>query len=172
MSDIIRTCWICFDDEEYESNSLIIPCDCPKFVHEKCMARWQLHSAGKSEENNCRFCDKTLSDWKEVIIPQSLKEVIKDVIPSMVVSLAGQSHLIPVSYGENGRIEFIESIKQIFELPDDADINIEFDCCDPTTGDPLKLDGLTGYDAAVYCAAISAANKTYYYDEDEDEEDK
>ena len=39
-------CWICL--ESASKAPLIQPCACPgRFVHEKCIARWQLQSAGK-----------------------------------------------------------------------------------------------------------------------------
>lgn len=40
-------CWICLDDAPDE---LIQPCDCPRSVHRKCMARWQLQKTGSTCE--------------------------------------------------------------------------------------------------------------------------
>jgi E3 ubiquitin-protein ligase DOA10 len=39
-------CWICLESEA-EGNPLKQVCGCPRKVHQPCMARWQLHSAGK-----------------------------------------------------------------------------------------------------------------------------
>lgn len=38
-------CWICLCGEE--AGELASVCSCPRRVHEKCLARWQLHSAGR-----------------------------------------------------------------------------------------------------------------------------
>lgn len=39
-------CWICLESGS-TTHRLVRPCACPRFVHECCMARWQLQSAGK-----------------------------------------------------------------------------------------------------------------------------
>ena len=42
------TCWICLGDAtNTESGEMIQPCLCPRYAHQKCLARWQLQSAGK-----------------------------------------------------------------------------------------------------------------------------
>ena len=38
-------CWICLEAEK-EGHSLVSPCKCPRKAHPKCLARWQLQSAG------------------------------------------------------------------------------------------------------------------------------
>jgi hypothetical protein len=48
-------CWICLDDSAPDGDTLLIsPCRCPRKVHPKCLARWQLQQAGKHEEKFCR----------------------------------------------------------------------------------------------------------------------
>ena len=47
-------CWICLDDSGSEKEALVSPCNCPRKVHPKCLARWQLQQAGRLEETNCR----------------------------------------------------------------------------------------------------------------------
>ena len=43
------TCWICLGEEgEQDSGPIIQPCLCPRQVHQKCLARWQLQNAGKT----------------------------------------------------------------------------------------------------------------------------
>lgn len=39
-------CWICLEGASSDAN-LVQHCACPRVVHDKCMARWQLQSAGK-----------------------------------------------------------------------------------------------------------------------------
>ena len=44
-----ETCWICLGDAAAaESGSMIAPCLCPRYAHQKCLARWQLQNAGKT----------------------------------------------------------------------------------------------------------------------------
>lgn len=86
-------CWVCLAGAE--QGELAQPCKCPRLVHPKCLARWaqeqagnrqkpaspvpespnnvapllrrwQLQSAGKSEESKCRFCGAVLPDWRPV----------------------------------------------------------------------------------------------------------
>lgn len=44
-------CWICMEGATLDS-PLFQRCACPRVVHDKCMARWQLQSAGKEYETN------------------------------------------------------------------------------------------------------------------------
>lgn len=46
-------CWICLDDTK-DRDVLVSPCRCPRKVHPRCLARWQLQQAGRLEETNCR----------------------------------------------------------------------------------------------------------------------
>lgn len=47
-------CWICLaSSTEGPSTPLVYPCACPRPVHETCLAKWQLHNAGR-EEVRCR----------------------------------------------------------------------------------------------------------------------
>ncbi|GFH20715.1 RING-CH-type domain-containing protein [Haematococcus lacustris] len=57
--DNSQICWVCHEPANGTvAQALIAPCDCPRLVHAHCLARWQLQSAGKDEELNCRFCHK------------------------------------------------------------------------------------------------------------------
>ena len=40
-----EVCWICLEGGS-EENPLVAPCKCPRKGHAKCLARWQLQSAG------------------------------------------------------------------------------------------------------------------------------
>lgn len=43
------TCWISLGDTtNVASGSMIQPCLCPRYAHQKCLARWQLQNAGKT----------------------------------------------------------------------------------------------------------------------------
>ncbi len=45
------TCWICLGEGELDatqSGKLVSACACPgRYVHPACLARWQLHQAGR-----------------------------------------------------------------------------------------------------------------------------
>ncbi|MEW5314811.1 MAG: hypothetical protein WDW38_006280 [Sanguina aurantia] len=59
--DNAECCWICLEG----SGELVRPCRCPRKAHRPCLARWQLHCAGKLEEKKCRFCKESLPDWRQ-----------------------------------------------------------------------------------------------------------
>eukprot|EP00951_Prasinocladus_malaysianus_P045601 scaffold610712_cov42-Prasinocladus_malaysianus.AAC.1 len=44
-SDDKEACWICLD-EGTDDDGLVSNCKCPRKAHAKCLARWQLQSAG------------------------------------------------------------------------------------------------------------------------------
>lgn len=42
------TCWICLGDATDKGDGpLMQPCLCPRYAHQRCLARWQLQNAGK-----------------------------------------------------------------------------------------------------------------------------
>lgn len=43
VEDSERMCFICLDS----AGDLSKPCACPRYVHETCLARWQLQQAGR-----------------------------------------------------------------------------------------------------------------------------
>lgn len=55
--------------------SLFQPCKCPRMVHPLCLARWQLRSAGRDEEKQCRFCHYCLPDWRISIQTRAAQDV-------------------------------------------------------------------------------------------------
>ncbi len=87
-------CWICLDDgcSTGSRQDLMSPCQCPRKVHPKCLARWQLQQAGKAEETHCRFCHSTLADWKASLTPETLKPEVDKANPIMVVYFEGEIH--------------------------------------------------------------------------------
>ena len=60
-------CWICLDGSSGKAGkeSMMRPCLCPRRVHAKCLARWQLRQAGRSEEKHCRWDG---NGWRRDII--------------------------------------------------------------------------------------------------------
>jgi hypothetical protein len=46
QADQEDVCWICLDPAGAHG-TLERPCACPRSVHAMCLARWQLHSAGR-----------------------------------------------------------------------------------------------------------------------------
>lgn len=41
----VPVCWICLDPAS-SHRPLTLPCNCPRYCHQVCLARWQLQSAG------------------------------------------------------------------------------------------------------------------------------
>lgn len=151
-------CWICLDDHQDEQG-LFAPCKCPRKVHPKCLARWQLQQAGRPEETHCRFCTSPLADWKASLTPEGLKPEVQKVQPIMVVYFEGEIHRIPVKQGTEGLKEFTGRIRDLFRLPEDVDISLTFGCKEPMSGQHLKLEGIGAFDAAVHCASVAAAER-------------
>lgn len=98
----------------------------------------------------------------------------------MTVSFNGRTFFFHVEPGEEGYRKFTTDVKAAFTLPEDCDLNITFTCDEPASGaageedvvplvteeaaaEPpaslLTLQGAGAYDAAVHCAAISAAKR-------------
>ncbi|KAF6253886.1 hypothetical protein COO60DRAFT_373109 [Scenedesmus sp. NREL 46B-D3] len=150
-------CWICLCGED--AGELASVCSCPRRVHEKCLARWQLHSAGRSEEKTCRFCGSVLQDWKPHMSSGA------KVAPYMRVSFNGKTHKVQVQPGEEGAKEFEQQIRHMLALPEDQEFDVIFHCRAPGTGDKLQLQGLCAFDAAVHCASMTtwptSANGTH-----------
>jgi hypothetical protein len=128
-------------------------------AHKACLARWQLQSAGTRKETNCEFCDSTLPDWKGALAPSPCS---KNVPAIMNVNFDGKTYSFEVEPGPDGYTKFTEAIRRAFELPEDSELNITFTCDEPTlpeVGSLLTLQGPGAYDAAVHCAALSAARR-------------
>ena len=150
-------CWICM--ESGARDPLASVCACPgKLAHARCIARWQLQSAGKQEERTCRFCMNELPDWRPHLTPPDLKPSRTAVL---AVALNGGEHRITVEPGSSGRSQFEKEIRRLFSLTDDDEIDFTFDCQAPGTfGESavkLVLEGGDAFDAAFHCAAVTAA---------------
>lgn len=150
-------CWICLDI----GGELIYPCKCPRTAHKRCLARWQLQSAGTRKETHCEFCDSTLPDWKYALTPEP--EGKQAMAPAVMnVNFDGKTYSFEVEPGPEGYSKFTESIRKAFNLPEDSELNITFTCDEPTVpelGALLTLQGPGAYDAAVHCASLSAARR-------------
>eukprot|EP00798_Chlamydomonas_sp_ICE-L_P001297 gene1297-32646_t len=171
VSEDEDTCWICLES----SGELSQPCSCPRFCHQKCMARWQLQQAGRTEEKYCRFCAQELPDWKSTflgngehhggIIGNGQHVVPAEVVdPVMVVTLGDKVHRIKVKLGEEGRKEFQLKVRALFNIPDGVDFEVTFRCKAPATGgastaDTIQLEGMNSYSAATHCASVMAAQR-------------
>lgn len=159
------TCWICLTSDDGPHGHLArMPCKCPKHVHPPCLARWQLQRAGSDEECTCRFCSRTLPDWKAILTPAN---VSPSDTATMAVVLNGVEHRIVVEAGEAGRRAFERQIRDIYGLNSADEIEFTFDCVDPSplTGGGhadynIVLDGKRAYDAAFHCASVTAAMRS------------
>lgn len=144
-------CWICLDPAGVQG-PLEQPCACPRSVHALCLARWQLHSAGREEERVCRFCHTELRDWKPVMTQATGAKV---VTPYMRVSFNGKTYKVQVQPGPEGAAAFERQIRSLLQLPEGLEFDVIFHCRAPGTGDKLQLQGLNAFDAAVHCASLS-----------------
>lgn len=144
-------CWICLEPGTVH-NDLRQPCQCPRYVHTRCLARWQLQSAGKEEETHCRFCKATLPDWR-TSYPARQQNL---ATPVLTVTCKGRTHRLTARPGPEGCEEFKTQLQQIFGISTDMSFSITFNIKTPQAGGRLQLHGLACYDAAFYCAAVTA----------------
>eukprot|EP00889_Picochlorum_renovo_P002150 jgi/Picre1/29180/NNA_004573.t1 len=89
-------CWICLDI----GGELIYPCKCPRTAHKRCLARWQLQSAGTRRETHCEFCDTALPDWKSALTPAAAADQTPPAI--MNVNFDGRTYSFEVEPGPDG----------------------------------------------------------------------
>jgi len=147
-------CWICLDGED--SGALRNACACAgRLVHPRCLAKWQLHKAGTTEEHSCRFCSKQLPDWREEITTV----VAPDCAPVMTVSAGGKPITLRPSGGPGGLARFQAELLAALGLQQGTEIQLVFECIEPFTGSRMVLKGADTYDAAMHCAAIAAAKR-------------
>ncbi|KIY97398.1 hypothetical protein MNEG_10565 [Monoraphidium neglectum] len=155
-ADDCPVCWICLDGPGPD-RPLVHPCRCPSWCHAGCIARWQLQSAGTRRETHCDFCREALPDWKDVLTPNSDTTSAPAV---MNVNFDHKTYSFTVAPGPEGYKQFTQAIRKAFHLPDDSELNITFTCDEPSSGSLLTLSGPGAYDAAVHCAAVSAARRS------------
>lgn len=153
MSDSENACWICLSSE----GPLSHPCRCPedRVVHKKCLARWQLQSAGKSEEHCCRFCQAPYPDWKATLTPANLNPAI----PVVSVQYNGATYRLRVKPGPKGLATFQKQLQAITGLSALDCMQITFQCRAPDNSQELNFRGISAFDAAMHCASISAAER-------------
>ncbi|GFR52202.1 hypothetical protein Agub_g14741, partial [Astrephomene gubernaculifera] len=152
-------CYICFEGPtrkpDGELEPLVQVCKCPTRVHRKCVARWQLYSAGKQEEKSCRFCKGTLPDWKEVLTPSALPPAI----PVLSIYYNNTCCRMKVRPGPDGLQVFLRQLEAIVGR-DVANVNFVFRCRCPDTGAEIFLQGLQAFEAAMHCACVRAAQRS------------
>ncbi|GAX76000.1 hypothetical protein CEUSTIGMA_g3443.t1 [Chlamydomonas eustigma] len=152
----VEACWICLEGPTTTAGLLSHPCRCPRQCHAGCIARWQLQNAGTRREKQCEFCGEELPSWQDAMMPPSGCSA-----PAIMnVNFNNAVHSFEVHPGPEGYVAFTSAIRHAFSLPSDSDLNITFTCDDPISGLMLSLQGAGAYDAAVHCAAISAARRT------------
>ncbi|GLI60308.1 hypothetical protein VaNZ11_002424 [Volvox africanus] len=147
-------CWVCLEGSSDLSGAMEHPCACPRGVHAKCLARWQLQSAGREEERYCRFCKLELPDWRDILTPK-----VPAAPPVMAIVYDGKVVRLQVKPGREGQLEFQRHVRRAFNLGDDVELDCVFDCRAPGTGEKIKLRGLESYSAAMHCAAVAAGER-------------
>lgn len=141
---------------------LLSPCKCPRKVHQHCLARWQLQSAGRKEERQCRFCRAELPDWRAVFGTPASPSAAAGADPIMSITHAGSTYWLQVKLGEGGVEAFKDDVRRLLGLSEEQAFDITFECRLPSAagdGSKLELRGLDAYDAAVYCASLTAAER-------------
>ncbi|KAK9862075.1 hypothetical protein WJX84_010357 [Apatococcus fuscideae] len=155
--DSSNVCWVCYDGPR-PSSPLIFPCACPRPLHAECCARWQLHAAGKAEEHACRFCHQRLPDWQSILTPHEA-HLPPQCLPTMSVTFNDEQHHIVAQSGPHGYAKFEAEIRKIFGIEADMDMNLVFDCAEPTTGSLLKLNGPASHQRQNYKSSCSQMTK-------------
>ena len=140
------TCWICLESND----ELVSVCGCPSKVHKSCLARWQVQNIGAEEENKCRFCDRTLPNWKETYEIKNVEKAMFKVVCN------GSSSKISVRL--DSMDEFEEKIRRIFNLSEDQEFSINYQCKIPDESGStivIKSDGVQEhqFQSAVYLAS-------------------
>lgn len=150
MSGDDECCFICLGNEE----PLIKPCRCLT-CHQSCLARWQLQSAGKEEESKCRFCKQPLPSWKA-----AFADLSGEAAPVMSIQFSGHTYWLQVKPGQPGVEQFKDDVRRLLGLTAEQAFDITFECRVPGADESkMELQGLCAYDAAVYCASLSAARR-------------
>jgi hypothetical protein len=106
-------------------DDLIKPCNCPKYAHPKCIARWQISKIGTSEEHCCRFCNGKMPCWKETFGIQSNR---KDAVCFRIYHNGHNFKL----YATPGRFDdFKRQLQVLLNLDEGQEYNIIYTCSVP-----------------------------------------
>ena len=105
-----------------------------------------------SEERRCRFCESVLPDWRPALTPPTLRPASS----VMSVRYRGVTHRITYTPSPDGLQQFLEALQAI-GIKVSSPSQVTFLCRAPDTGAEMALSGLQAFDAAAYCASITAA---------------
>ncbi|GAX73398.1 hypothetical protein CEUSTIGMA_g851.t1 [Chlamydomonas eustigma] len=110
----------------------------------------------RREERQCRFCFFTLPDYR----PTLLEGLPEPATPVMSVHFGDQIHLVRVEPGPEGRLKFEKDVRTLLGLKHDQAFCVNFECHPPgQQNQKLELKGLAAYDAAVFCAGVTAGQR-------------
>ena len=85
----------------------------------------------------------------------------------ITINFKNKSHKVALKYGEEGKQQFMSFLHRVYNLDKkEIDICISFAFKDPCSDDTIILKGMQCYDAAMFCAALTACAK------ENDEKDK
>ncbi|GFR40238.1 hypothetical protein Agub_g807 [Astrephomene gubernaculifera] len=148
------TCYICLQ-EGTAAKPLLTPCACKERpVHRECLARWQLHSSGKSEERQCRFCYQDLPDWQPTLLGSENEDEDAPKPLMAAVVFNNTVYKLPILPGPEGKAAFKRKVHELFGLNNrmfEVAFEVKLD-----QADKVSLHGLNAYEAATRCAALSA----------------
>jgi hypothetical protein len=77
----------------------------------------------------------------------------------MSIHFNESTYWLQVHPGEDGLERFKGDVRKLLGLTDDQAFDITFECKVPGSGSRMELRGLSAFDAAVYCASITAAER-------------
>lgn len=156
-------CYICLSNESaHDHDALIRPCPCPRNVHRRCLARWQLKQAGKPEETSCRFCQHTIGDdWRNVLTPLYLRPYMSYMRPTLGITFNGEQYDICVELNTTTLPKFLEAVRLACKFPPEHEFDMRFVCQDPFHGGDIAFESINAFNAAVYCATIAAAKREH-----------
>eukprot|EP00878_Enallax_costatus_P008809 GHUV01009209.1.p1 GENE.GHUV01009209.1~~GHUV01009209.1.p1 ORF type:complete len:273 (+),score=60.58 GHUV01009209.1:694-1512(+) len=115
------------------------------------------------QEKQCRFCKQDLPSWKAAFADLSTQPQNAHV-PVMSIQFNGQKYWLEVRPGTGGVEQFKEDVRKLLGLHADQAFDITFECRVPIPlagNSKLELQGLQAYDAAVYCASLTAAQRKH-----------
>ena len=142
-------CWICLANNNNEE--LISVCHCSSLVHQKCLAKWQLHKVGESEEHQCRFCKKSYPDWKDAFrnLPRN----------TAYFNMSFNRIKYKINVEDRKFDEFKANVRFLFNIHEDQEFNIDYICRIPKDDTKIIIKSIgtneNQYNAAVFLASLN-----------------
>ena len=79
--------------------------------------------------------------------------------PKPTVHYGDVSHNIKVYPGAEGKAKFQDDVRRLLGLRDDQSFQVNFECQPPGEDGRLELPGIDSFDAACFCASVTAGER-------------